>query len=91
MQIALYQYIYFIGAATKCWTCSSDLDPQCADHFNSTEPGFNLHHTLTDCNTHTGPYGYPLNKGLSVCKKQKQIGKYKAIISSDVNAKVQQL
>lgn len=69
------------GDALKCWTCSSDLDPHCADPFNNTSPSFDLHHTLTDCNTQSSPH-YSLYKTKSVCKKIKQTvnGKHEAVV-----------
>lgn len=71
-----WKYVFIVtGDALRCWTCSSDLDPHCADPFNNTSPSFNLHHTLTDCNTQSSPH-YSLYKTKSVCKKIKQTGKY---------------
>lgn len=76
MKVTWWKYVFIVtGDALKCWTCSSDLDPHCADPFNNTSPSFDLHHTLTDCNTQSSPH-YSLYKTKSVCKKIKQTGKY---------------
>ncbi|CAH0400835.1 unnamed protein product [Chilo suppressalis] len=69
--LLLAAYVQY-GESVRCWTCSSDLNPHCADPFLVGGGIDNTYFRLENCDANTGATYPYLTSSKSACKKQKK-------------------
>ncbi|KAL4709012.1 hypothetical protein ACJJTC_005873 [Scirpophaga incertulas] len=76
------------GEPVRCWTCSSDLNPHCADPFLVGNID-NSYFRLENCDANTGATYPYLTSSKSACKKQKKYINGLLVVSRGCTWKVQ--